>query len=76
MDAQHKGAEQAPRRLLPPRDAGHRLGGTAPQTLAKWRVYGTGPEFVKIGNRVFYEEASLDSYIAERRRRSTSEAAA
>jgi hypothetical protein len=76
MDTQPKGEVQAPRRLLPPRDAGRRLGGTAEQTLAKWRVYGTGPEFVKIGKRVFYEESALDAFIAERRRRSTSEAAA
>jgi hypothetical protein len=76
MDARQKEVGQAPCRLLPPSDAGRRLGGTATQTLAKWRVYGTGPEFVKIGKRVFYEESALDAYIAERRRRSTSEAAA
>jgi hypothetical protein len=64
------------RRLRPPREAGEKLGGIAEQTLAKWRVYGTGPEFVKIGKRVFYEESALDAFIAERRRKSTSEAAA
>ena len=75
MDAQQKEVGQAPRRLLPPRDAGRRLGDIAEQTLAKWRVYGTGPEYVKIGNRVFYEESALTRFIDERRRRSTSEAA-
>jgi hypothetical protein len=76
MNTQPKGEEQAHRRLLPPRDAAHRLGDIATQTLAKWRVYGTGPEFVRVGSRVFYEESALEAYIAERRRRSTSEAAA
>ena len=66
---------QNQRRLRPPREAGERLGGIAEQTLAKWRCYGTGPEFVKIGKRVFYEESALNAFIDERRRSSTSETA-
>jgi hypothetical protein len=58
--------------LLKPRIAGRRLE-TATQTLAQWRVRGVGPEYVKINNRVFYEESALERFIAERRRRSTSD---
>jgi hypothetical protein len=32
-------------------------------TLAKWRSAGVGPSFIKIGNKVFYEESALDHYI-------------
>jgi hypothetical protein len=63
-----------PKRLYPPSAAGERLGGTAEQTLAKWRCRGEGPAYVKIGSRVYYEESALDAYIASRRRTSTSEA--
>jgi hypothetical protein len=63
------------RRLHPPAAAGERLGGIKPGTLAKWRHFGTGPEFVKIGNRVFYDETTLDTFVGQNRRRSTSEAA-
>ena len=33
-------------------------------TLAKWRVYGGGPAFSKLGRRVFYRQTVLDSFIA------------
>ena len=32
--------------------------------LAKWRVYGGGPAFSKLGRRVFYRQSVLDSFIA------------
>ena len=66
---------KAPRRLMPPPAAGQYLGGTATQTLAKWRCQGSGPEHYNINGRIFYDQADLDRYIEERRRRSTSEAA-
>jgi hypothetical protein len=50
-----------------------------PSTLAKLRVLGTGPEFVKVGNRdVAYPEPALDAFaeaLIGRPVRSTSEAA-
>jgi hypothetical protein len=50
-----------------------------PATLAKLRVLGTGPEFVKVGSRdVAYPEAGLDAFaeaLVSRPLRSTSEAA-
>ncbi len=43
------------------------------KTMQKWRWQGTGPEFVKSGTRVFYRRSALESYLAQRRRRSTSD---
>jgi hypothetical protein len=63
-------------RLHPPPSAAKYLGGFEVSTLAKWRVYGTGPVFVKIGKRVFYEESALDAFIDQGRRTSTSVKAA
>jgi len=47
--------------------------GVAKQTLARWRCEGGGPAFLKLGTRVRYERADLDSWLDARRRRSTSE---
>lgn len=47
--------------------------GLAPQTLAKMRLYGDSPPFYKLGRRVLYKRGELDSWIAARRRRSTSD---
>jgi hypothetical protein len=43
--------------------------------LNKLRVYGNGPEFIKIGRSVFYEIEALEAWIAKHRRRSTSDGA-
>jgi hypothetical protein len=61
------------RRLLSPPEAGQYLGGIVAGTLAKWRHYGEGPEYLKVGSRVFYEQSSLDAFLDARRRMSTSE---
>lgn len=58
--------------LLTPEHAATRLG-VAKQSLAKWRVSGTGPVFVKVGSRVFYRPQDLDAWVETRLRRSTSE---
>ncbi len=42
-------------------------------TLNKWRVYGDGPPFLKVGRLIQYRKADLDSYLNERLMRSTSE---
>jgi hypothetical protein len=43
-------------------------------TLAKLRVVGGGPPFVKLGAKVLYEEADLEAWIAAQgKRRSTSD---
>lgn len=49
--------------------------GLARQTLAKFRVYGGGPRFVKLGRKVLYRQADLDAWIEANARTSTSEAA-
>lgn len=48
--------------------------GLAPATLAKMRMRGDGPPFVKVGHRlVAYREADLISWTEGRVRRSTGE---
>jgi helix-turn-helix protein len=39
----------------------------APQTLARWRCEGSGPAYVKVGNRVLYPRPDVDAWIAGRR---------
>jgi predicted DNA-binding transcriptional regulator AlpA len=54
-------------RLLRPPAAAEFLG-IATQTLARWRVEGKGPEYVKIGERlVGYPEDGLHTFVANRR---------
>lgn len=48
--------------------------GLATSTLNKWRVYGYGPAFVKLGRAVRYRKDDLDRYLEKSARRSTSEA--
>lgn len=47
----------------------------SPSTLAKARVTGDGPPFLKIGRSVRYEVAAVDQWLEARRRTSTSETA-
>jgi excisionase family DNA binding protein len=58
--------------LLTTEQAAAKLGlGT--NTLEKYRVFGTGPTFVKLGRSVRYAESDLDEWVAARRLTSTSE---
>lgn len=47
--------------------------GIAKSTLAKMRLNGDGPVFVKLGRRVFYRHDDLNAWVFENRFRSTSE---
>lgn len=47
--------------------------GISASTLNKLRVFGGGPIFYKLGRRVAYDAADLEAWLAERRRRSTSD---
>lgn len=47
--------------------------GISASTLNKLRVFGGGPVFLKLGRRVAYDVADLDSWLATKRRRSTSD---
>jgi len=38
--------------------------GHQPKTLAQWALQGKGPQFVKVGGRVFYYRAELDRFIS------------
>lgn len=46
--------------------------GIKKNTLEIWRVQGRGPQFVKIGRRVFYRLQDLDRFIEDAIRQSTS----
>lgn len=62
-----------PVQLLDTFTAARRLG-LARATLAKLRVIGGGPPFMKLGAKVLYAEADLDAWqSAQRRYRSTSD---
>ncbi|MBI2409345.1 MAG: type IV secretion system DNA-binding domain-containing protein [Gemmatimonadetes bacterium] len=63
------------KRMLIAVDAAAYLG-LATQTLAKMRLIGDSPPFFKVGRRVLYERADLDSWLAQRKRRSTSDTGA
>ena len=65
--------------LTNPIEANPEYGNTAEalcarQTLARWRCYGIGPPFVRIGGRIFYDSADLDAFIAANKFHSTAEA--
>jgi predicted DNA-binding transcriptional regulator AlpA len=47
--------------------------GIGHSTLVKYRVFGGGPPFFKIGRRVVYDPDDLDDWLEERRRLSTSD---
>ena len=47
--------------------------GVATQTLAKMRWTGESPPYAKIGRKVVYSRDELESWLKERRRRSTSD---
>ena len=47
--------------------------GSSASTFEKLRLYGGGPRFVKMGRRVVYDPADLDSWLVSNRRASTSD---
>ncbi len=47
--------------------------GLSRATLDKWRYTGGGPLFSKLGNRVRYDRADLEAWMAKSKRRSTSD---
>ncbi|HVT16580.1 MAG TPA: helix-turn-helix domain-containing protein [Thermoanaerobaculia bacterium] len=47
--------------------------GLSPRTLEKRRTVGGGPPFLKLGRAVRYRLCDLEEWIAQRRRRSTSD---
>lgn len=59
-------------RLLTPKDAADRLG-LSPSWLAKARMRGDGPPYLKLGRSVRYGERALAKWTRTRTRVSTSE---
>lgn len=51
---------------LRPADAAAYLG-MSPITLRNWRSIGDGPVYFRIGNRVFYAQPDLDSFLESKR---------
>jgi len=46
--------------------------GLAISTLNKWRCYGEGPQFIKLGRAVRYRQDALERYVEFSTRNSTS----
>ena len=50
--------------LLTSAEAAEYLAGISPRTLARWRMLGTGPAYVKLGKRlVRYSTQDLDAFV-------------
>jgi predicted DNA-binding transcriptional regulator AlpA len=64
--------DQNRERLLTPRDAADVLR-LSPSWLAKARMRGDGPPFLKVGRSVRYAEGALPKWMTSRTRLSTSE---
>ena len=45
--------------------------GVGKSTLARMRMQGTGPEYLKIGGRVWYEPAEIVDWLGKQRRTQT-----
>lgn len=73
MSATTNNAAAGIQRLLTTAEAAKSLN-VSPSWLAKARVTGDGPRFVKIGRAVRYVESAVRDYIRARTRGSTSEA--
>jgi predicted DNA-binding transcriptional regulator AlpA len=58
---------------LSPPEAAQYLGLSA-STLSKRRVFGGGPQYLKLGRRVVYDTRDLDAWLDAHRRTSTSDA--
>lgn len=57
--------------LMTVQDASEFLG-LSVSTLNKWRCYGKGPVFLKLGRVIRYRKEDLETYIEERLKSSTS----
>ncbi len=47
--------------------------GMSTSTLNKWRMFSTGPRYMKMGRSVLYRKEDLDSWMESRVRENTSE---
>lgn len=75
MSTRHalEGDEVQRRRILTPAEASQRIG-LSTSWLAKLRLTGEGPPFIKLGrHRVGYDSLDVEAWLDSRRRTSTSE---
>ena len=72
MDKRTETSQPAGGALLDPKAAAIYYG-LSEWTLAEWRCKGTGPRFIKLGNRVRYSLAALAEYTEAHTVASTSE---
>lgn len=63
-----------PDRYLEPKELADELKIPA-SNLAKWRLYGGGPPFLKLGKNVRYERVDVERWLELQKRRTTSDAA-
>ena len=47
--------------------------GLTESTIAKWRMTGRGPRYIKAGARVLYDRADLDAWLETSKRENTSQ---
>jgi len=59
-------------RYFTPKEAAVRLR-TSPSTLAKRRLFGTGPRYCRIGRAIRYRQSDLDEFMATTAVSSTSD---
>ena len=57
---------------LTPDDVGHLLA-VSVKTLANWRVRGTGPPFSKMGHTIRYRYADIQTFMADRMQKRTTQ---
>jgi len=58
--------------LLTPAAAAALIGSSLP-TLARWRRIGTGPKFVKLGRKIFYQRDRLMEWVESNAASTTAE---
>lgn len=58
--------------LLDPRQAAEMIG-VSPASLARWRVQGDGPPYLKLGGSVRYRLSSVEQWLTASERRSTAD---
>lgn len=61
------GAMEGKRELLNSKQAAEYLGVVKYRQLEQWRWKKRGPEYLKIGGKVFYEPEALDRWLEESR---------
>ena len=59
--------------LISPPNLAQKIG-VGVNCLAKWRLTGEGPPFIRVGRRVHYHPEDVANWLQSRRVRSTSEA--